>query len=109
MANTRYVELNTLRIDPELKARITFALLVTAEAIKDAYVADPGAGTTPAQRKWARYVLNKPESETNKALNLILANYKDLTDAQILNANDATVQGIVDTVSEYLIVAAADA
>ena len=105
MPSTRYTDLNSLRIDPFLQARIVVCLMDRAYRFAEAYITSPPSVTTD-EILWARDVLKRPENELSKAINILLIQNKDVTDLdQIHNAPDATVQTMIDDVTDYLVVA----
>jgi hypothetical protein len=105
MPVTRYTELNAMRVDPLLRARVEFALLDRAFRFAEEWVTTP-ANVSQGERQWAAYVLQNPGSETHKALNVLLADNKDVPNLDVIhNADDATVQAKVDSITSYLVLA----
>lgn len=79
-----YTELYELRTHVDLKHRVSTALAVKAAAILA--LATP----TAKQLTWALDAITSPPEEAY--LNFLLAKFKDLTQAQLLAASDASIQ-----------------
>jgi hypothetical protein len=88
-----YLELPALATDSNMILRTRVACIVAAEAIRTELETVP----LHTQRiQWAKGVFSNPEYEASRMLWALLARYKDLTPAQILAADDATLQAAVD-------------
>jgi hypothetical protein len=106
-----YEELFTQLDNQPLHEKCYFALLVAAEAIKDAATdgtVDGVGMNTADHRLWARYALDRTDIEARKVVRLLLADSKNASLAQIAAATDETVQALVDNVLPYLVQSRAD-
>lgn len=88
-----YLELFSIRSEPELVEKLTVAVVVAAEAIR----VDVAPPTNQVNRlKWASQVFANPSVEARSMLWAVLAANKSLTLAQITGASDAAIQTNVD-------------
>lgn len=85
-----YAELFELRVNSELKNKITVAIIVAAESIR--------SETTPTAPRlaWAKGAFENPAAEADRMMMAILAANKDATPAAITGAADAAIQTQVD-------------
>lgn len=97
-----YDELLTLATSSSgtaLHRRIRVGVIVAADVIR------LEAGATPNHAKrmeWAKAVLSNPNQEAERMLWAVLAQNRTFTTAQILNADDATVQTAVNAAVDLL-------
>ena len=105
-----YLELANKLGDQDLLKRCAVALIVVAEGVKDSALADDDGVNlnTPANRLWARYVLDRPMEEARKVLSLLLADNKDASLQQIDGVSDESLQTLITNLSPYLVQARAD-
>ena len=94
-----YLELFTLRGNPELIQKITVALTVSADAISKELVSVDGHDRRVT---WAREVLSNLEQEADKALRMLLAANKGISVAGITGASDSAIQANVDAIVDIL-------
>lgn len=95
-----YSVLFPLRNEAEFLGKISVAVAAAAYAVSQE---DPG---TDIRRTWARRAINDPEGEAQRAVWLIIGQYKALTLSQIKDADDATIQGAVDGMVNLLALSA---
>ena len=94
-----YLELFTLRGNPDLSQKIAVALTIAADTIRG----EAGSVNGHALRiAWAGRILNGLDREAEKALRLLLAVNKVNTVAQIQGASDSAIQSNVDAVVNIL-------
>lgn len=88
-----YVDLFALKNNSVLQDRILVAVAVAAEMIRT----DESPPANEDQRlAWAGQAMLDPKAEAQRMLWAVLAANKDATTAQILDADDATLQSKVD-------------
>lgn len=92
-----YNELHALAKDADLINRIAVAVAVKAQAIIDS------ATPTAPQLSWAKEAIEHPRSKAEALLYYVLAKHKALTNTQITQATDATLQTAVDAAADKLI------
>jgi len=107
-----YIELHALLGDTDLLSRCMVAVVVAAEAVKDASldagIPDGTGYNTANHRLWARYALDTPKLEARKVLALLIADNRSTAATAIQNAADSTIQALVDELVPYLVQARAD-
>ena len=92
-----YLELFSIRSEPELVEKMTVAVVVAAEAIR----VDASPPANQANRlKWASLVFANPTSEARSMLWAVLAANKSATLAQIIGATDSSIQTNVDSAGD---------
>ena len=88
-----YDELYSLRNDSALKNRVTSAVTVAAEAVRN----EPDTTPNHANRlAWARKVFGGSGSEADRMFVAVLAANSELAVEQIQGASDAQIQANVD-------------
>lgn len=92
-----YLEIDGLSSDSDLLARLTTAVLVSADAIR------ANGTATAQQRQWAVATLNRPQAMAQRILPLVLVQNRAFTAAQIRGATDASLQTAVDTAVPMII------
>ncbi len=92
-----YTDLRNLANDSTLRNRVEVAVMVAANDIITANPAD-----TDERIAWAQQAIASPGPWAQRVLNLILAENKDLTVAQIEAATDAAIQTNVDATVDAL-------
>ena len=94
-----YLELYTLRGNPELRQKIAVALTIAADTIRS----ETSSTNGHAERiVWAGRILNGLDGEAEKALRMVLAANKGANVSQIKNASDTAIQAKVDTIVNIL-------
>lgn len=94
-----YLELYTLRGNPDLRQKIAVALTITADVIRTEIAATNGHALRVT---WAGRILSGLDGEAEKALRLLLAANKGATVAQIQGAPDSAIQSNVDDIVNIL-------
>jgi len=93
-----YLEIRTLvGSNADLRNRTTVAVMVSVNQL----IREPAP--TAADRAFAQVVINNPDAYGRKVLNLVLAEFNELSVAVIENATDATLQTAVDAVIPSLV------
>ena len=94
-----YLELYTLRGNPDLRQKIEVALTIAADTIRS-----EGAGVNghPLRIAWAKQVLNGLQGESEKALRMLLAVNRGANTTQIQGASDSAIQSNVDSIINIL-------
>ncbi len=95
-----YLDLYDLSDNPALLTRIAVAVSVAGEAIR---VENPATTNHAARMVWAKAALQNPLEEARKIVWSILAQNKAASTAQIIGADDATVQAAVNNTIDLLI------
>jgi hypothetical protein len=88
-----YTELRTLVNDGTLKDKVSIALLVAAEAIRNE---DAGTTNHANRLKYAKKVLTDPDGNADDMLRALLAQNAAASLATITGASDATIQTAVN-------------
>ena len=86
-------ELFDLRNDATLRNRVAAACDIAAEAIR---TEDAGTANHANRLKWAKAVLQQPFESASAMLRAVLAANVQLTEAQLVSAPDAALQGAVN-------------
>jgi len=88
-----YKDLYGLASESALRNRVTTAVIVAAEAIRN----EDGETANHANRMlWAAAVFSSPATETKRMFWMLLAANKDLEVAQISGASDGSIQAAVN-------------
>jgi len=90
-----YLELFTLRGNPNLRQRIGVALSISANEIGNEQTQTKGH---PQRVAWAQEAVSRLDQEAVKALRILLARNESRTVAQITGASDAAIQADVDAI-----------
>lgn len=88
-----YLELEALRNNSGLLARVRVAVWVAAETVRTELDTTPNHAN---RLVWARDVFTAPEPQAQRMYWALLATNKDQTIAQITSATDAQIQTAVD-------------
>ena len=88
-----YTELLTASSNEGLINKIKVALVVAAETIRTELVNTP---KHPERMIWAKQVFTNPDAEVNRMVWAVLAQNREAPYAQILGADDMTVQNAVN-------------
>lgn len=88
-----YEELYTLSLDASLVRRLTIAVAIAAEAIREE---DPATANHDARVLWAKRALNNPDGMARQMLLVALAQNSAVPAATILAATDATLLSAVN-------------
>lgn len=94
-----YLELYTLRGNPDLKQKIAVALTIAADTIRGELASVNGH---TSRITWAQEVLGRLDAEAEKALTLLLAANQANTTAQIQGASDSAIQSNVNDIINIL-------
>ena len=97
-------ELAQLYNNSELIKKISAALIIRAKATLDNV-----ATATAAEKAWAVRIFTNPHNEAHRVLRAMLAENNAASVAQITGANDAAIQGNVNTAVQLFIDADAGA
>ncbi len=89
-----YLELLSAAFDDGLRQKMRIAVVIAAEAIR---TEDAGTPNHTARMAWARAACNNPEGAANGMIYAVLAQNKDAALADILAADDATIQTAVNS------------
>lgn len=82
-----------------LRKRVRVAVIVAADIVRGELVTVPNHANRMA---WAKTVLQNPDQEATRMLWAVLAQNRAATQAQIVAADDATVQGAVNLAIDLL-------
>jgi len=95
-----YQELYTLSLDATLIQRMTIAVAVAAESIRE----EPtDTANHDARVAWAKRAMANPDGMARQMLVLALAQYRASSAAQIQGATDAGLQAAVDQTVNLLV------
>lgn len=95
-----YSELHNLLVqESEVRNKVKVALIVAAKVVYDE---NPETLNHTERLIWAGGVLSNTEVEVGKAFPILLASFKDQTEAQIKDASDSDVQTAVDNHINFL-------
>jgi len=94
-----YLELYTLRGNPDLKQKIAVALTVSADTISSELASVNGHDR---RITWAKGVLDSLDREAEKALRMVLAANRTATVTQIKGVSDTAIQTNVDAIVDIL-------
>lgn len=102
-----YQELKLLSNDSTLIDRLTTAIAITAynvgQEVAPGSPPDPTDATYVARRRWAKETLYNPDGQARRVIWLLLAQYNNLSTAQILSSSDASLQTAVDNALELFL------
>lgn len=84
-----YTELYNLMVNSDLANKVLSACVIAAEAIRNEA---PATSNHANRLKWAKNVLRNPEGIRTPMLRAILGQNAAVTQANILNATDNTIQ-----------------
>lgn len=90
-----YQELIQAAENLALNQRVRVACIVAAEEVR---IEAPATANHANRLKWAASVFANPEAEQQRMLWVVLAHNRAATYAQLIGADDATVQSAVDAV-----------
>jgi len=94
-----YTELSTLQNNRNLMRKISVAIAVSANTVRQE---DPATGNHANRLVWANEALTNPPGDSQKVLWGILAANKDSSLASIEGASDALIQTNVDDLVDLL-------
>ena len=97
-----YTEIyNLMNGETELKNKITVAIIVAAESIRNE---DEGTANHANRLTWASEAFQNPKTMANKMLMAVLAANKDIAISAILAVSDSVLQTNVDNVIDIFAV-----
>jgi len=94
-----YLELRTIVDNNELRNRIQVAVMVAVDTIRQE---NPATENHANRMIWAASAIASPKSAADACLRIAIAQNKDYTVAQIIGADDVTLQAAVDSAINLL-------